>query len=367
MQSLKVISFIVLTFCGCSLTAQSPWLLNFEKPATNPILQADSTALFNDPIDKTVVQWQKADVFNPGAIVRNDTVFLLFRAEDDPTAILGGRTSRIGLAYSTDGIHFSKYDDPVLYPDNDDFAIWDQPGGVEDPRVVELPDGTYLMLYTSWNTKTARLSAAVSQDLRSWEKKGPVFQKAHQGRFLDIWSKSGSVVTELVDGRLIAKKIMDKYWMYWGELFMNVASSEDGVNWEPLLDDEGELLHAFEPTLGDFDSHLVEPGPPALYTDNGILVLYNGKNLSGEGAGTMVAENTYCGGQVLFSGENPAKFLKRLSEPFICPSLPHETSGQYQAGTTFVEGLVFYKNKWFLYYGTADSMVGVAIAESQKE
>lgn len=367
MHSLKVISLIALTFCGCSLTAQSPWLLNFEKPATNPILQADSTAVFNDPIDKTVVQWQKADVFNPGAIVRNDTVFLLFRAEDDPTAILGGRTSRIGLAYSTDAIHFTKYDDPVLYPDNDDFAVWDQPGGVEDPRVVELPDGTYLMLYTSWNTKTARLSAAISQDLRSWEKKGPVFQKAHQGRFLDIWSKSGSVVTELVDGRLVAKKIMDKYWMYWGELFMNVASSEDGVNWEPLLDGEGELLHVFEPTLGDFDSHLVEPGPPALYTDNGILVLYNGKNLSGEGAGTMVAENTYCGGQVLFSGENPAKFLKRLPEPFICPSLPHETSGQYQAGTTFVEGLVFYKNKWFLYYGTADSMVGVAIAESQIE
>ena len=27
----------------------------------------------------------------------------------------------------------------------------------------------------------------------------------------------------------------------------------------------------------------------------------------------------------------------------------------------FVEGLVFFKNKWFLYYGTADSKISVAV------
>ena len=354
---------ILLLGAVTTVSAQEPWLLGFSKPASNPILEADSTALFHDPVLETSVQWQKADVFNPGAIVRNDTVFLLFRAEDNPNAILGGRTSRIGLAYSTDGIAFTKYPDPVLFPDKDAFAKWDQPGGIEDPRVVELEDGNYLMLYTSWNTDIARLSAATSPDLRNWVKSGPVFRKAYDGKFLNTWSKSGSVVTELKDGRLIAKKIMGQYWMYWGELFVNLAHSEDGISWEPLLDEKGELLKVFNPTLNDFDSHLVEPGPPALYTENGILLLYNGKNLSGPGAGTMVAENTYCGGQALFSKENPAKFLKRLPTPFICPSLPHELSGQYAAGTTFIEGLVFFKEKWILYYGTADSMVGVAIKE----
>jgi predicted GH43/DUF377 family glycosyl hydrolase len=56
--------------------------------------------------------------------------------------------------------------------------------------------------------------------------------------------------------------------------------------------------------------------------------------------------------------------LDRLETPFICPDLPHEVSGQYAAGTTFIEGLVFFKGKWFLYYGTADSMVGLAIKEN---
>ncbi len=356
--------YLYVIYCTVSISfihAQMPWMLGFEKTELNPIMTADAAYKFVCPVSGQEVAWQKADVFNPGAIVRNDTVFMLFRAEDNPDAILGGRTSRIGLAFSNDGINFTKYPAPVLYPDKDQFQKWDYPGGVEDPRVVELEDGTYLMLYTSWNQDTARLSSATSSDLKNWTKYGPVFQNAHNGRFLDIWSKSGSVVTELRNGRLIAKKIDGKYWMYWGETFVNLAHSEDGRQWIPLLDDSNELLVVFQPTIEDFDSHLTEPGPPAIATKNGILLLYNGKNLSGKGAGKQVPEGTYCGGQVLFDRKDPSKFLERLEEPFICPSLPHEISGQYKAGTTFIEGLVYYKNKWFLYYGTADSMVGLAV------
>jgi predicted GH43/DUF377 family glycosyl hydrolase len=344
-------------------TVDSIWMLDFNKTAVNPIMTADSSYVFNDPVSNTGVKWQKADVFNPGAVVRNDTVFVLFRAEDNPKAILGGRTSRIGLAYSTDGISFTKHPQPVLYPDNDEFSQWDQPGGIEDPRIVETPEGEYIMLYTSWNTDVARLSSATSKDLRNWTKQGPVFEEAHDGKFLDVWSKSGSMVTELVDGRLIAKKINGKYLMYWGELFVNLAVSSNGVDWEPTLKENGELLYSFTPTVNEFDSHLTEPGPPALYTENGILLLYNGKNLSGEGATSKYPQDTYCGGQVLFDKNDPTKMIARLETPFICPSLPHEISGQYKAGTTFIEGLVYFKEKWFLYYGTADSMVGLAVKE----
>jgi predicted GH43/DUF377 family glycosyl hydrolase len=344
-------------------TTDSIWMLDFNKTGVNPIMTADSSYVFNDPVSNTGVKWQKADVFNPGAVVRNDTVFVLFRAEDNPKAILGGRTSRIGLAYSTDGISFTKHPQPVLYPDNDEFSQWDQPGGIEDPRIVETPEGEYIMLYTSWNTDVARLSSATSKDLRNWTKQGPVFEEAHDGKFLDVWSKSGSMVTELVDGRLIAKKINGKYLMYWGELFVNLAVSSNGVDWEPTLKENGELLYSFTPTVNEFDSHLTEPGPPALYTENGILLLYNGKNLSGEGATSKYPQGTYCGGQVLFDKNDPTKMIARLETPFICPSLPHEISGQYKAGTTFIEGLVYFKEKWFLYYGTADSMVGLAVKE----
>lgn len=43
-----------------------------------------------------------------------------------------------------------------------------------------------------------------------------------------------------------------------------------------------------------------------------------------------------------------------------------EKSGQYVDGTVFIEGLVYLDGKWYLYYGCADSMVGVAVYDPAK-
>ena len=97
----------------------------FYKPKENPVVKADSSFTFKDPLKKEIVHWQKADVFNPAAIVKDGKIFLLYRCEDNPAAALGGRTSRLGLAESEDGIHFKKFPEPVLYPDNDKFKQYE--------------------------------------------------------------------------------------------------------------------------------------------------------------------------------------------------------------------------------------------------
>lgn len=351
---------IACTFFACS-EDKTPWLTGFQKPDFNPIMSADSSYVFADPLSDTLVAWQKADVFNPAAIVKNDTVFMFFRAEDNPKAYLGGRTSRIGLAWSTDGMNFNKYDKPVVYPDSTSLQ-WDYPGGCEDPRVVKAPDGNYIMTYTSWNQDVARLSVASSRDLKNWTKHGPALLNAFEGKFVNTWSKSGSIVTERKGDELIATKVNGKYWMYFGERGVNLAYSEDLINWTPLTDGDN-LAIVMETRPGYFDSFLTEPGPPALLTEQGILLIYNGKNDEGDIADPNIAKGTYCGGQALFDLKDPSKFITRLDTPFICPTLPHETTGQYAAGTTFLEALVPYHDKWFMYYGTADSFVGVAVAE----
>ncbi|MDP4292657.1 MAG: hypothetical protein Q8908_16375, partial [Bacteroidota bacterium] len=133
---------------------QEKWGLGpFVKTKENPIVKADPSLTFVCPVKKDTVHWQKADVFNPAAIVKNGKVYLFTRCEDNPKAKLGGRTSRIGLAVSDDGIHFKNFREPVLFPDNDAFNKFDYPGGCEDPRIVEAPDGSYVMAYTSWNYK----------------------------------------------------------------------------------------------------------------------------------------------------------------------------------------------------------------------
>jgi len=55
--------------------------------------------------------------------------------------------------------------------------------------------------------------------------------------------------------------------------------------------------------------------------------------------------------------------LQRSNTPFIRPTESYERTGQYVEGTTFVQGLVRFKNRWYLYYGTADSRVAVAVSE----
>ncbi|MFH0843394.1 MAG: glycoside hydrolase family 130 protein [Bacteroidota bacterium] len=355
---------IILILAGCQARhSEDRELGSFYKPVQNPIIRADSSFTFVDPVSGVEVKWQKADVFNPAAIVRDNKVWLLLRCEDNPAAHLGGRTSRIGLAYSDDGINFIKYPVPVLYPDSGRFMIYDHPGGCEDPRIVQTDDSLYVLAYTSWNYKIARLSIAFSRDLISWEKKGPAFAKAYDGRFLDTWSKSGSIITKMENGRIVAAKIDGKYWMYWGEQFINLAWSENLSDWTPLLDESGELRKLVITRPGKFDSDLVECGPPALMTEKGIILFYNGKNAAGENTDKSLPESTYSVGKVVFDPGNPEKVISRSDTCLLKPTLSHEISGQYSAGTTFSEGLVYFKSKWFLYYGTADSFVGVAVSE----
>lgn len=355
--------FLVLT-SGCTNHPVSKWdFISFYKPTENPVLRADSTFTFMDPIKKATVRWQRADVFNPAAIVRDNKVYLLYRSEDNPAAILGGRTSRIGLATSEDGIHFTKYPTPVLYPDSSEFMKYDYPGGCEDPRIVQTEDSTYVLAYTSWNYKIARLSIAFSRDLIHWEKKGPAFVKTDSGKFLDIWSKSGSIITKKVGDKIVAAKINGKYGMYWGEEFVNLAWSDNLIDWYPSLNEKGELRPVISPRKNKFDSRLTECGPPALITDEGIVLFYNGKNSEGDDADVRIPKGTYSVGKVVFDINNPEVIISRSDTCLLRPTLPHELFGQYTAGTTFSESLVYFQNKWFLYYGTADSFVGVAISK----
>jgi predicted GH43/DUF377 family glycosyl hydrolase len=250
---------------------------------------------------------------------------------------------------------------PVLFPTNDDQKEFEWTGGCEDPRVAVTEDGTYLMFYTQWNKKVPRIGVATSRDLVNWKKHGPAFQDAYNGRFFNMASKSASVITRLVNGKQVIAKVNGKYMMYWGEHFVNPATSDDLVNWQPMLDDKGELLQLISPRKDHFDSELTECGPPAVMTKDGILLLYNGKNRATSDGDERYTANTYAAGQVLFDLATGLKPIQRLDVPFFVPTEPFEKSGQYPAGTVFLEGLVYFKNKWFLYYGCADSRVGVAI------
>jgi predicted GH43/DUF377 family glycosyl hydrolase len=322
----------------------------------NPILIPDTTAVFNCPIIGNV-KWEAKDVFNPAAVVRHDTVFLLYRAEDKVGKYAG--TSRIGLAWSTDGLHFTKHPVPVLYPDNDEQKKYEWEGGCEDPRIVEDENGIYYLTYTAYDGDKARLLVASSADLREWKKQGHAFAKAYNGKYVNEWSKSGSIICNYKNGKAIAIKINGKYWMYWGDTNIFLATSDDLVNWTPVETAGGKLQIVFGPRKGKFDSDLVEPGPPAMLTDKGIALIYNSRNVPAKGD-TSLAEGTYAPSEILFDKNDPVKVLDRMNTYFMKPEQPYEISGQVNQ-VCFAEGLANYKGKWFLYYGTADSKIAVTV------
>jgi predicted GH43/DUF377 family glycosyl hydrolase len=367
----------------------------FVRPAVdNRVIKPRSDSSFDCPMRNQSVKWEANHTFNPAAVVHDNKVHLLYRAEDCSGQGIGGHTSRIGLAVSRDGVNFARRDEPVLYPDRR-MKQWEWHGGVEDPRIVERPDGTYVMLYTGWNRdnpagrqQRPRLMVATSSNLIDWTKHGPAFpertrdqsdttdppQPAVNGQRTAGWSipgsKAGAIVTRRDGERLVATKVNGQYVMYWfASPNTRIAVSDDLINWE-IVDSLGPTQRkaVLTPRPNHFDSGLVEPGPPAVMTQHGILLLYNAMNAprgSDVEPSTKFKPELYTVGFALLAPDDPSRVIYRSKRPIFQPKRDYEKQGQYTAGTTFVQALVPYDGQWLLYYGTADSYVGVAVFGTQ--
>jgi beta-1,2-mannosidase len=277
MKTNILIFSVLLVLTGCN-QYQPRESTNDERPdwqwapfvkidSLNPVLTPSSHLTFKCPVRGEEVRWEEKDVFNPAAINRNDKIYLLYRAEDVVGRFAG--TSRLGLAVSADGLNFTKMEEPVFYPDNDHMKLYEWEGGCEDPRLVEDESGNYILTYTAWDGETARLAIASSPDLLKWEKHGLAFAGYRDGKYRDLWSKSGSIVCRRSGQKLVANRINGKYWMYWGDthIFWLIQTTfRHGYLWK---DADGNLKPVFSPRKGYFDSELVEPGPPAIITDRG--------------------------------------------------------------------------------------------------
>jgi beta-1,2-mannosidase len=361
----------LLSLLGALASTLAPHLQNQQNWVIGPWIRASQTPViaprpestFVDPVNGKTVHWEALHTFNPAAIVRDGKIVVLYRAEDDSGEMkIGGHASRLGMAVSADGIHFDRSPKPVFYPSRDTQMERESPGGVEDPRLVESPDGRYILTYTQWsrNTHVFTIGVATSSDLQHWTKFGPIF--GTDGKHVPLKYKSAGIVTRVAGDRLLAAKIHGKYWMYWGEGEIHLATSRDLIHWHPLEDKDGSPKVLLRRRPGKSDSGFPETGPPAILTSHGIVLMYNAKNASDSAKDPLIGEGAYTVQEALFSAKNPDRLMARTDTPVLQPTLDWEKSGQYAAGTTFAEGLVLFHGEWWLYYGAADSFVGVAKA-----
>ena len=173
--------------------------------------------------------------------------------------------------------------------------------------------------------------------------------------------------------------------MYWGEGNCFAATSDDLVAWAPLEFDAspdryltrssgagtGWDVHSVPgprmmrpllfPRPGRFDSLLVEPGPPAVRTDDGILLVYNGANHPTKGRSDPRPVRLPARPGAVRRERSCFACIARATQPFLRPDTLDDRVGQVD-NVCFAQGLVLFDDRWHLYYGMADSKIGCATA-----
>lgn len=363
----------IMSFCGLvnaqiDTSVYKDWMIGpFEKEpeGINPILGPNFDSKFYCPLERKEVRWESRAIIGGAVVVKDNQIFMIYQGEDDSRGYnLHTHGSpgimRLGLAVSSDGINFTRRS-PVLYPQDDLFLDKERGGGCEIPRLVESPDGGYVLLYDGWNQSVARLMVATSKDLVNWKKEGSPFSKYHGEKYVGLWSKSAAIITELKNGRLVAAKINGKYWMYWGEEGLYIATSDNLRDWKMLENPDGSPKVLLPKRVGKFDDRVIEGGY-ALKTEKGIVVFYNTFRFRQEGeTGEPVLASGL--GQALVDPNDPKVLLDRSENAFLKPDREYEIQGAVN-NVVFMTGLVYFKGKYFLYHNGGDRMLCVAISRS---
>lgn len=280
-------------------------------------------------------RYENSCTYNPCATVYNNKVYLFYRAEDYPYGI-----SKICLAISNDGYHFNKFkDNPIIKPTRAEEKM-----GCEDPRITKI-DGTFYLTYTSYDGKyplrfrNINLSVATSKDLIHWRKRGVLIKN----------NKSGVIVNE---------KIKNRYIMFIGGKQISIARSKDLKTWtldkRSILKPTKNLFNNEHVERGPFSPN-VEIGPPPIIFEDKIFLIYNISDTY------FRFRPSFC----ILNRSNPNKVIYKSNKPLLTPSEQFELFGKTN-NVIFAEGLVEFKNKYFLYYGAADKYIGVATVSKDK-
>lgn len=129
--------------------------------------------------------WDSFAVKNPHVIQGEDGYWMYYDGSDDNPEVSGFES--IGLAFSEDGINWTKYDDPAtsetayaesdpIFRSSEDEDAWDGERVLE-PNVIQTEDG-WLMVYVSDQTsisgrKVFGIGYALSQDGIDWQRGSP--------------------------------------------------------------------------------------------------------------------------------------------------------------------------------------------------
>ena len=342
-------------------------------------------------LEQTKNKWESHAVLNPTVIKEKDIEHLIYRG------VAPNKVSSLGYVKIKDGKIIERDSKPLIYPTKKY-----EKKGVEDPRITKIKNKYYL-LYTGFDGKNAWIAYAVSKNLRDWKKKGIIsprisVKKARKlvkikkykdewgyqeiyGSKICLWDKDAVLFPEKINGKFVMlhrflpdiqivkfKNFSDlQDNSFWREYIKNLGEYEDKIslyrryNWEswhigagavPIKTKRGWLLiyHGVELIRGKFSAY-----NKIMYEISGYLNKLRGKRLP----------LVYYAGATLLDLKKPETEISRLSKPLFGPELRWEKEGDVR-DVVFPEGAIIDKDKLKIYYGAADTVIGLAEVNFKK-
>jgi predicted GH43/DUF377 family glycosyl hydrolase len=287
----------------------------FRRDPRNPILTAAD------------LPYAANTAFNPGVARLGDETLLLVRVEDR-----SGR-SHLAVATSADGATGWQIDPArALHADP---AHPEELYGLEDPRITQLEDGGFAILYTGYSAGGPLVCLATTADFRRYVRHGVVLPPENK------------------DAAVFPRRVAGTYLMLHRPVSAHgadvwLARSPDLRHWGGHM-----RLFATRP-IGFWDGAKIGVGPPPLETEAGWLVAYHGVRETAAGA-------IYRVGLALLDLERPDRVLARTDDWVFGPREPYELLGDV-GNVVFPCGWLLDGDVVRLYYGAADTSVALAEA-----
>ena len=298
------------------------------------------------------VLWEAKAVFNPTVIETEGKYVMLYRTYPDtlaetelrlyrPGSKFTGNVSFIGIAESENGSDFVGGKVPFIEPSESYDAF-----GCEDPRVTKLDEYFYITytaidapLWKKDKTPNIRIALARTKDFVNVEKMG-IVGPIVKSKAACVWpervnGRIGFAYTENADSGNSSVKI--KY-------FDSVEQILTESNWE-----DGETIIKTEPWL----HRGPELGAVPIKTVEGWLMIFSSESMT----------DTWSISAALFELNNPQKMIGRTKGFILEPATDYERNGLVP-NVTFPSGAVLVKDEIWVYYGAADTVVGLATGKT---
>jgi beta-1,4-mannooligosaccharide/beta-1,4-mannosyl-N-acetylglucosamine phosphorylase len=281
-------------------------------------------------------------VFNPGAVKAGDRYVLMLRVQ------ARSRETFAMVAESADGFRFSVRPEIVEFKGLD--KVRERIYHVYDARITRL-DGAYYVMFAMDMDSGCQLGLARTEDFRDF-------------LFLGITSsddvRNGVLFPEKVGGVYLRLERPNRARQAGGpttgsEIWL--ADSDDLIRWRPCGPVMAGRFHFWDEFIGS--------GPPPVKTRRGWLHLYHGV------ATHFGSANIYQAGVSLLDLVDPSKLLGRSRGNILEPREIYELAGQvpnvvFPSGMVVeqfdAEGYALASSPVKVYYGAADTVVGLAVA-----